>query len=745
MKTLILGGALGLASAIHPLTAIAQAVAPADAPQASATQLDKVVVTAQRRKEGAQDVGIALSVLNGQELTERGVLNVNDLQKHTPSLEAEPAFGGGQPQFRLRGVGFSDYASNNTSTVGIYIDEVALPFAIQTQGLLFDLARVEVLRGPQGTLYGRNSTGGAVNFITNRPTADTHAGLSLEYGSHGALSAQGFVSGALSSELRGRLSVATAQGGAWQFNRLTGDKLGDKDQLALRGQLEWDATRSLNLLLAVHSASDKSDGQGLYLFAPFASGGGAGPSLPADTSRRATGWGLRPEFAQQIGLSADAKPQRDNLNQGASLTAKLDLGATELSSITAYSRLRRKELGDWDASQFAESDEFFNSRVKVVSQELRLASTGNQAFEWVAGAYFSKEKLDEQFFSDFSHVPGIGASALTRYRQQAQASALFGQGSWRLSPQLKLIAGLRYEHEKRELRGLTTGFISPPFAFVPPTDRDLSSKEPSGKLALEYQQTRDLLFYGSLSRGVKSGGFTAYNTTNVAQLAAFQPEVLWAYEAGFKSEPTRSLRINGAVFHYDYRNQQVLSTVYDPVSKGPIGRIANAPKSKIDGFELELQWQPSTGLEIAQYLGYKKGSYTQFSSVDAQASIAAGKEVSKDFAGTSLSFPKLSYGGAVAYQWLAGGYKLRAEGHYSYRDKLEATRLIFTPEYDVASYWLADASLSLTPASSPWTVTLWGRNLFNQKYDQTRNFFIDAKVAASGQPATFGVRLNYAL
>jgi outer membrane receptor protein involved in Fe transport len=137
-----------------------------------AKMLDTVTVTAQRRVQAAQDVGIALSVLDGGELLEKGVSTVNDLQHVTPSLEVEPAFGGGQPQFRLRGVGFQDYAANNSPTVGIYVNEVAYPVPAMTQGLLFDLQRVEILRGPQGTLYGRNTTGGADNFITNRPTDD---------------------------------------------------------------------------------------------------------------------------------------------------------------------------------------------------------------------------------------------------------------------------------------------------------------------------------------------------------------------------------------------------------------------------------------------------------------------------------------------------------------------------------------------------------------------------------------------
>src|SRR3984893_4706848 len=224
---------------------------------AEAGGLEEVVVTAQRREESAQGVGIAMSVLSGQSLAEKSISYVNDLQNAVPSLQVEPAFGSSQPQFRLRGVGFIDYTSNNTSPVGVSLDGVAFALPIQTQGQLFDIDRVEVLRGPQGTLYGRNTTGGEINFISNRPTVETHAGFSLEYGSHNEVNAQGFVSGSIADGLLGRLSVATEQGGAWQRNRVTGQSLGDKDKVAVRAQLQWEPGEGFNFRLGVHWAQDK--------------------------------------------------------------------------------------------------------------------------------------------------------------------------------------------------------------------------------------------------------------------------------------------------------------------------------------------------------------------------------------------------------------------------------------------------------------------------------------------------------
>src|SRR6202161_2956603 len=207
MFTRLMAGAAGV-SAIFVNFSSSAATQPAVSVN-DAGGLEEVVVTAQRREESAQDVGIAMSLLSGESLADKSVSYVNDLQNAVPSLQVEPAFGSSQPQFRLRGVGFIDYTSNNTSPVGVSLDGVAFALPIQTQGQLFDIDRVEVLRGPQGTLYGRNTTGGEINFISNRPTADPHAGFSLEYGSHNEVNADGALAGSTVDGSGGSVAGAT--------------------------------------------------------------------------------------------------------------------------------------------------------------------------------------------------------------------------------------------------------------------------------------------------------------------------------------------------------------------------------------------------------------------------------------------------------------------------------------------------------------------------------------------------------
>jgi iron complex outermembrane receptor protein len=737
--------ALGAAAiSIHAISFAAPAVS---ASANDAGGLEEVVVTAQRREESVQNVGIAISVLSGQSLADKSITNVVDLQNAIPSLQVEPAFGSGQPQYRIRGVGFLDYTSNNASPVGVSVDDVAFALPIQTQGQLFDIDRIEVLRGPQGTLYGRNTTGGQINFISNRPTADTHAGFTAEYGSHNEVNAEGYVSGSITDGLLGRLSLATEQGGAWQRNRDTGQSLGKKNKIAGRGQLQWDPSEGISFRLDFHLSQDKSEETGLHLlkaYTPYNAGAG-GPAIPADTSRYATGWRLDPVFAKIIGIDAASKPGVDNSNNGVDLTANIEFGGARLTSITAYNKMIRREYSDWDATQYYDSDEYFRSNLDVFSQELRIASTGPGPLGWVGGVFYSDQNLDENFYSDFSDA-NIGFPAgttpqivLTKYGQKANSFGEFGQVNYRFNDVLKGTLGVREDHETRELVNLNTGVLAgPPIPSFTGggLNRSITSNLPSGKIELDYTPVNKTLIYWSISRGVKSGGFTAHNTTTAPAADAFEPEKLTAYEVGVKSDVTRALRINGAVFYYRYKDQQILGKVFDATSQSYIGRFGNAD-SRISGGEVELEWQPLGGLSVTQYAGFTEGYYT--------GKILDSSTPPVDYHGRPLSFPKWSYGGDVSYAWNVGGYKITAESNYSFHDTYSQFYLLGSSDFAIPKYWLANANLSLSPASgAPWTVTLWGRNIFDKAYDITRNFFLPGtEVAQAGEPTTIGIRVSY--
>ncbi|WP_447909263.1 TonB-dependent receptor [Brevundimonas bullata] len=728
MNRLLVSVSVGALAALCSTTAMAQ-----QGPPDPATTIDEVIVTAQRREQAAQDVGIALSVLSGESLVQQGITNVNQLQNATPNLEVEPAFGGGAAQFRLRGVGFQDYASNNSPTVGVYVNEVAYPVPVMTQGLIFDIDRVEVLRGPQGTLYGRNTTGGAISFVTKRPTEDLSAGLITEWGSQDQFRAEGHVSGPLAPTLRGRLAISTEQGGAWQRNRVTGETLGDADRTGARALLAWDPSETLSFLLDVHGGIDKSENQGLYLLSDLRTRGGTGPTIPADTDRSKTGWGLSPRFAAEIGRDVNAKPGRDNSSWGTSLNANLALKGMNLNSISSFETLKRDEYGDWDSSASVEADTFFGSDVDVMSQELRLSSDNDSALTWVAGFYYSKQELNERYSSDFIDI--YGTYAQVTYDQKVESWSLFGQAEYAFTDQLKAIFGLRYEEETRELEGFGSAFGGA--TALPPTSVDTKMTPLTGKAALEFKPSDNMLIYGSVSRGAKSGGFTTYNTGDRSGIEPFDPEILWAYEVGFKADPSRAVQINGAAYYYDYNGQQVLSAVCG--ANGPVGRFTNAD-SKIYGAELEGVFRPTAGLRISQNISYKQGEYTDFVDLDIPKCQQTPRVTAFiDKSGDEIPFPALSYGGSISYDWTVSGFAVTAETNYSYRDEYPSW---LGPKYDVEAYWLANASVTVGPEDANWSVTFWARNLFDQDYDLTRNFFTSADIAQPGRPRTIGARLS---
>ena len=730
-----------LASGASLLTLFAASIAhaenlPTDAQQVS--RVTDIVVTAQRREQSAQDVGVALSVIGGEDLNEKGVNVINDIENVVPNMEVDSQFGSGQPQFRIRGIGAREYSSNNASTVGIYVDEVAHPYTITTQGAMFDIARLEVLRGPQGTLYGRNTTGGAVNIITNAPTVDRRAGFTAEYGSYDAYKVEGYISGQLAPNLLGRLAAVTEQGGAWQYHRDTAEKLGDKDKTAIRGRLTWDASEAVTVDLSATYQIDKSDGLGFRLRAPYKVFDGS-ITYDTDTAWRITGWELSPEMAAVSGRALGSKPGRDN--EGLDLNARIhaDLGWAQLNSITAYQSFERSEYNDWDGTRFNESDVYFYNDIDAFSQELRLSSNAGERLNWMVGAYYADENIDGGFYTQFR---GADRTLInTPYEQTVEAFGLFTHNSYQLTERLNLIAGLRYENETRTLTTTGTRRINLPVGPSVTYDTDLS--EVTGRVGLEYDLTQDAMFYASVARGVKSGGFTTYNATSATP---FKPEIVIAYEAGIKSDLFDGrLRANGAVFFYDYENQQVQGLEYDRES-GRLGKITNVPKSEIYGGEIELVWMPIDGLTISQNFGYKKGKYTEYFAIDGTATDAANPVdgpwdviITNDRSGEPLQFPKFNYGGSVAYDGTMNGWDLRAETNYNQRDDIYSAASASV----LPGYWLWNANLSMGPQDANWRVGLWARNLFNTYYEETRNGFNGSArpTTSPGQGRTVGVRL----
>ncbi len=742
-------GTASLAAMLLGGAAQAQSAPGATPPQADAAAttkqqaLEEITVTAERRTQSVQSLGSSVSVLSGTELKARNTNDVFDLQYQTPSLQVTPQFGSSQLEFSIRGVGFEDYASNNAPTVGVYVDEVAFPVPFATNGAIYDVQRVEVLRGPQGTLYGRNTTGGAVNFVLNKPTKDFHGGLDVQTGRFGATKVDGYLSGSITDNVQVRVAGETQQGGAWQHGP-EDQLLGDTDRTSLRALIDYEANDTLKFELNLHGGIDRSDGLGTHLYAPNTALSllGEGPVTPIDTNRDDTVWGTSPVFAKEIGLTPNTKPFNHVNTDGISLRADQDLGFATLTDLVSYDYAARKELGDFDASQQALADVYFNTRSDVFANELRLTSNSGDRLTYVFGIYYANQFLADNYDGGFDQIYGIDTSV--RYSQKVNTISGFGQASYKITDKLTATGGLRLEHENRKLENfasyvLANGVVTNPNNTA---GQSTSYTKPSGKVELQYVPFTNDMVYAEVSRGVKSGGFTTYNSgTPSVGTAPFKPETIWAYEIGNKFElPAAHLRFNLAAFYYQYQNEQIQGAVLNPTT-GLVGSILNAPRSHLYGGEIETFWTPIPHLTLTQSFGEAAGQFDRFSSlVSAVPHNGVFSGIYENRAGEALPSPKFTANGSIAYALDVGQYVVTEESDYSLRTTYNS---LFGTLYNVAGYTLVNASLTLTPVNGRWTLSAFGQNILNKQYDVDRNFF-DAgdDIATAGLPATWGVRAS---
>lgn len=738
----------------HPLSSEGKnqkTVKPAPPPPAKAVQdvtareTEEVLVTSERRTESPQNIGSSLSVISGKALQTRNVNNVFDLQYLTPSLQVTPQFGSGQPAYAIRGVGFNDYASNNAPTVGVYVDEVANPVPFATNGMMFDISRVEVLRGPQGTLYGRNTTGGAINYILNKPTSTFHAGGDVQYGRFDSAKIDGYISGPITDKLRYRLSGETEQGGDWQHNS-TGLGLGRVNRGAARLLLDYQATDTLKFEFNLHGSRDRSDANGLHLYGPMAAYNKLNPTAPVyavSSDRYQTNWGTSPEFAKQLGINPNTKPFSHVDVGGMSFRAEKTLPFATVTDLISYDNMQRQEYMNFDAWPATLADVSFKTRANVLANELRFTSPNKQRLTWVAGIYYAHQYMNDRYQSGFADLYGFDRDL--RYSQFVNTISGFGQATYHITSKLRLTGGVRIEHEQRKLANMGSfqvinGAITNPGNVLHGESTDFTL--PSGKFEVQYNPIKNDMLYASFTRGIKSGGFTTYNSNAVGVSAApFKPESLLAYEVGNKfSLPEQHLRLNVAGFYYDYSNQQIQSASLNPQT-GLVGSIVNAPRSHMYGGEIEAEWHPVSGLTLSQSAGFAVGAFDKFSSL-AGAHIVNGTYVGdyRNRKGEQLPFPQFTVNGSVSYNWSLGDYALTTGMNYSLRSTYHS---LFGGNYNVPGYTLWGADLAFGPKSGKWSVSAFGKNIFNKKYDVERNYFVDgANVALAGMPATWGVRLG---
>lgn len=738
-----------------------------------------IIVTAQKREQQADDVPMSITAVTGDRLATAGVQDVRDLVKITPAFNATDSILG-TPVYTLRGVGFSDISLGGRPTVSVYLDEVPIPFAIETRGATLDLERVEILKGPQGTLFGQNSTGGAINYIAAKPTSTFEAGVNASYGNFDAFDFSGYLSGPITDTMGARLAIDYTSMDDWQRSYTSRATNGSIDFLNGRFMLDWVPNDTFSATLTLGGYQDKSDklaGQAIAI----------APSVPP-AAPLVTGlldYPLSPARSRAADFTAGEDYARDNWFTYANLRLDAQLNdSLALTSLTSVSEYNEDRLVDTDGTALRNLDVATTGDIESFSQELRLSGDIGGIGDFVIGFNYTDDEVDEtevlrnpESTVAFTFIP-FGLPLFTSTRdisaQQSESLAFFGNVNVEVSPEVRLYGGLRYTDTSIEYTGCSAdvgdgntalsftvllsvirGSIGlPPITPIAPggcftADATLTPVEVQNKLdednvswrgGFEWTPNEDLLFYANVSKGYKSGSFPILAASSASQLVPVTQESLLAYEAGFKTRLIDgTMQFNGAVFHYDYSDKQILGQVLDPIF-GNLLRLVNIPDSRITGAELDIVWVPADGLTITaggSYIDSEiQGDFVNFDSTGAL----------RNFDGESFpNTPEFQFVSDVDYRFdINDRFGAFVGGSLTHQSSTNS-QLGELPNLDITDRTLLDLRAGIESANGDWQVSIWGRNVTDEYYWESANTSLDTIVRYAGLPATYGVSVSFKL
>ena len=664
--------------------------------------MEEITVTAQKREQSIQDVGIAVTAFSGDQIRELGFTRSTDIIAHTPGVEISGAGGGATNTFAIRGVAQNDFAAAQESPVAVYVDDSYISQNVVTGFSLFDIARVEILRGPQGTLFGRNATGGLVHYITERPSQEFGGFIEVELGEAGRHRVEAAVSGGLSDTVSGRLSAVYNKSDGLIENDI-GPDLMRTDDYAVRGQLLFEPTDELSVLLKVQYG-DEDGAKGGFTHQVASNGMFVSDPTTLDNG----GFGVFPGYRDADGDTYTQSQDFPNFRkvEMTDLSAQInwDIGNVTLTSITDYQDIDHLYSEDSDASPNSIYEYVQADNVQQISQEIRLSWEGEKSRSVVGLYYLDIDGDHRTFQTGFAFFgPGFGFPAgfveTVLIDQQTETFSLFGQTEIDLSDTLALTLGLRYNKDKKDFNFNSTDLyqLQGPSPFVY-TD-SVSDDDWSGKVQLDYKPNEDWLLYASVNRGIKSGGF---NTPLQPPLDLtdfpYGGEELTSYEIGFKANLNETIRLNGSVFYYDYNDYQAYS--FD----GFVSTLFNAT-AEMSGGELELIANPIEGLDILVGLSVMDTAVSDLP----LALVPSGEEID------SVLSPELSINGLIRYSWEAFGGTLAMQADYSWKDD-HKFNLVVTEVIEEDAFGLLNAAVSYTSDEETWYGSVFVRNLTDEDY-----------------------------
>lgn len=715
---------------------------------AEPVEIEAITVTAQKRAQDTLDVGLNVAVIGAQELADRRVAQVSDLVAFTPNVDIKENMPGVLPVVTIRGVGLNDFSATNNPSAGVYVDEVYLSSLALMNFDLFDLERMEALKGPQGTLYGRNSTAGAINIVTAKPSFGGVEGrLAAGYGNYQTAEIEGMLNLPVSDTFALRFAgKAVKQDEGFFDNRLLGRDIGRREVGLARAQALWAATEDVEVLVKLEVQKGRSEVGGPEFFGaltpPGAPAGLVCPGSPACMDFQ----GYTDTDGNPFAGAWSVDPTYDVDQRAATVRLTADLGWADLTSVTGYVDFKRQWGADTDGGPFRQTDFVERDKIEQVSQELRL-SGATEATDWIVGVFASRDRVKMTYDGSLQDL--FNTKLLTFTDQTAKSAAAFGNLEWRFAQDLSLVAGLRYTWEEKANVGgdldlvpnCPASFLSMApcgagpvaLAFI---DTTIDDTNWSWKLGLNWKPNPLTLVYGSISQGVKSGGFFSGVATTTAQLQPYEPETLIDYEVGVKQRlPELGLSWSASAFFYDYSDVQTF--IRDTSGGLPIQRLGNVDEASIYGLDLDAMWSPAAlpGLDLVAGLGLL---HTELGAFDSSNGLTPKGNKLPDA-------PEVSFTVSAAYSFDLGQDttgRLQVDGRYAddmFKDALNDP-LIATDAYWV---WNARASVALP---NDWEVAVWGKNLADEEYvtQGVNNLPLGFGFRVYGAPRTFGVTVSKA-
>lgn len=707
----------------------------------SAAVLEEVVVTAQKRAQSLQDVGISITAWNEDDVNRMGLGDIENLASVTPNLQSldEAA---GLPSFRIRGIGLNEFQAAFDSPVGVHLDEVFLSKPMLASMGFFDVERVEVLKGPQGTVFGRNTTGGAVNYYSRQPSEEFEAGVRMRYGRYQRFESEAYIGGALANNVSGRLAVQYLDhGDGPYFNQHTQQDIGQLEQTQLRGQLAW-SNDNTSVLLGLQLGS--REGELTPYDNLFQSTPGGTPDVTA----------VIREPLSRYTVNQDYAPETDSESSAIDLRVSHSFTAGDLVSITAFKTFERDNREDSDNTPGATTNIDWYSDIDQFTQEFRFSGQKG-AWNYLYGAYFEDDSLTTVETLDASLLAELGliqfAQLGSDHVVDTSAYAVFTSHELAINDQLSLIFGGRYSKEKNEINGQS--FLTATRAqtigsenriadadriVLVNADQQRTDEDVNFKLGANYHLSDDALLYVSYSTGFRSGGFDlAFGSPS---LESFQPEQTQAWELGVKSSLLDgAMTLNAALFGSvveDYQSNVNLAGELVP-------RRRNIGELETSGLELDMQWQLSESTRIQLSGAYTDAEISEVSNdANGQPFMVDGATLQGN---VPVNTPEYSASFILDYrQPITSNIDLEALLNVSWNDE-RFLEIQNGADHLVKAYTTVDLSLAVASVDGKWRASLWGKNITDEEYLRYINDVpaFGLFLTINAEPATYGVALEY--